>query len=101
MKPAVQKSKSSSNLFACDKCPRKFFKEYRYDAHMRRHNGLKAYQCEHCDKEFQKYYTLKEHMAISHFDQTKGDRPAYICDVDGCGKEYARKVSIDYITHFV
>lgn len=68
---------------------------------MRRHNGLKAYQCEHCDKEFQKYYTLKEHMAISHFDQTKGDRPAYICDVDGCGKEYARKVSIDYITHFV
>lgn len=62
---------------------------------MRRHNGLKAYKCEHCDKEFQKYYSLKEHTAISHFDKTKSDKPAYICDVNGCGKEYARKVIND------
>lgn len=92
-KSTAEKSKPSAYQFACDKCPRKFFKEYRYDAHMRRHNGQKAYQCEHCDKEFQKYSTLREHTAISHFDKTKGDRPAYICDVDGCGKEYARKVN--------
>lgn len=62
---------------------------------MRRHNGLKAYQCEHCDKEFQKYYTLMEHTAVTHSDKAKIDRRVYICDHDGCGKEYARKVSND------
>lgn len=89
----ADKPKSNEPTYACNECDKKFFKEYRYDAHMRRHMGLKAYQCQHCDKECQKMSTLKAHIAAKHYDETKG-QPVYRCDVDGCGKTYSIKVSI-------
>lgn len=91
----MDKSKANEPIYACTKCPRKFFKEYRYEAHMRRHSGLKAYKCEQCDREFQKMGTLKAHVAAKHYDETKG-KPEYICDVDGCGKIYSIKVRTQF-----
>lgn len=58
---------------------------------MRRHMGLKAWACEHCDKAFQKTNTLKAHIEAHHYDESKG-KPEYICDYEGCGKIYNRKV---------
>lgn len=84
--------KSKDPIYACDKCPLKFFREYRYNAHVRRiHMGLKAYKCEHCDAEFQKLGTLKSHTAAKHYDESEG-KPEFICDYEGCGKSYTRKV---------
>lgn len=80
---------------ACDKCPRKFFVQHRYDAHMRRHNGLKGFKCEHCDKAFQKSCTLKAHVEVHHWDESKG-KPEYICGIDDCGKKYSRKVRTSF-----
>lgn len=84
--------------FKCDQCSQRFFKQSRYDAHMRRHMGLKAWECKHfmengelCDKSFQKLSSLKAHIEANHYDESKG-KPEYICDYDGCGKVYDRKV---------
>lgn len=83
--------KNGKPTHACDKCPQTFFKLDRYNAHMRRHMGLKAYKCDKCNKEFQNSYSLKTHMETFHFDESKG-QPKYTCEVDGCDKTYTRKV---------
>lgn len=41
-----EKASSSDSIFACDVCPKKFFKKHRYDAHMRKHSGLKGFLLE-------------------------------------------------------
>lgn len=95
--------KNGKPIHACDKCPQTFFKLDRYNAHMRRHMGLKAYKCDECDKEFQNSYSLQTHKETFHFDESKG-QPKYTCEVDGCGKTYTRKVfewnSIDFLVLF-
>lgn len=60
---------------------------------MRHHLGLKGFLCKHCNKEFKKADTFNVHMEAKHYDASKG-KPEYICDFDGCGKKYARKVWI-------
>lgn len=82
--------------YACDLCPKKFIKKTRYEAHKRKHQGLKQWQCQHCDKGFGKSYTLKVHMAAKHYDEAEG-KPEFICDYDGCGKIYNMKVSRDSV----
>lgn len=77
--------------YACDKCPMRFIKKSLYDAHVRRHMGLKAFKCEHCDEEFQTAFNFKTHMEVNHYDKSNG-KPEYICGVDECGKTYNRKV---------
>lgn len=83
--------KQSDNRYVCDRCPRTFFKKPLYDAHMRRHKGLKAFKCEHCDREFQTSQNFRRHMAAKHYDESEG-RPEFICGFDECGKTYDTKV---------
>lgn len=90
------KSKVNQTIHACDKCPKKFHNQNRYDAHMRRHMGLKAFQCLHCDKECQKLSTLKAHIAAKHYDESQG-QPEYKCDFDDCEKTYSIKVWIEFV----
>lgn len=81
----------NDTIYACEKCPRRFFKEYRYEAHLRHHLGYKGFLCKHCNMEFKKADTFNVHMEAKHYDATQG-KPEYICDFDRCGKKYARKV---------
>lgn len=74
----------------CDICSKKFFKKHRYDAHMRKHLGLKQWKCDHCDRAFEKYTSLTLHITANH---TEGEKPVFACDVDGCDKSYSMKVS--------
>lgn len=96
---AMTSEKCGGYAFACDKCPRKFHKKFLYDAHIRRHMGLKAFQCEHCDKSFVKNSSLKTHMEEDHYDESNG-KPEFICDVEQCGKTYNRKV-IKHLNRFI
>lgn len=76
-------------------CDKKFTKQHRYDAHMRKHQGLKQWVCEEkdCDKAFNKYSSLRTHIAVQHYDESSGMiRPEFVCDVDGCDKTYTQKV---------
>lgn len=98
-KPTVKKSNvrkispsASNEIYKCKECPRKFFKEARYEAHKRKHMGLKQWQCELCEKAFEKSFTLKLHMKSKHFDKSEG-KPEFICGINDCGKTYAVKVS--------
>lgn len=86
---------SNEPIYSCDVCPAKFFKKHRYEAHMRKHQGLKQWKCDHCDKEFEKYSSLKSHITAKH-DESEA-KPAFVCDVEGCGKSYSLKVSIKTI----
>lgn len=87
----TEKAKSTEAFISCELCPKKFFKKHRYEAHKRKHLGLKQWKCEHCENAFEKYTTLKTHMEVKHFDESKG-KPEYICDINGCGKSYSQKV---------
>lgn len=97
-KSAADDEKPSENepLINCDVCSKKFFKKHRYDAHMRKHLGLKQWKCDHCEKAFEKYTSMKSHIAVKHYDEAEG-KPEFICDVDGCGKTYSLKVNSNEI----
>lgn len=106
-KSTVKKANTnaSNEIYKCDECPRKFFKKPRYEAHKRKHMGLKQWQCDLCEKAFEKSFTLQWHIKSKHFDQTEG-KPEFICGINDCGKTYAVKVSeyfcffLDYYTIF-
>lgn len=74
--------------FKCVTCSRQLMDEQHYEAHMRKHLGLKPWQCQQCDQGFTKFLTLKAHIARKHDQSTL---PEYICDK--CGKKYTHKVS--------
>jgi hypothetical protein len=72
----------AKEIFACDKCDKKFFVRRRYvvqnnfcsfpfkkkispnsfDGHMRQHDGLKVAPCQLCDKEFSKWSYHDQHV---------------------------------------
>ncbi|XP_031625593.1 zinc finger protein 845-like [Contarinia nasturtii] len=95
-KKSVKAKKSDSNsnepIYVCGVCSTKFFKKHRYDAHMRKHQGLKQWKCDHCEKEFEKYSSLKSHITSKHVDSEV--KPTFVCDFDGCGKSYSLKESL-------
>lgn len=97
IKPLIQKkapkpSKSSSEVYNCDKCDKRFFKEFRYRAHMRVHEGLKGYECPKCQKTFAKASTLSGHIRDIHEEPGA----TYTCNYPGCEKVYARQQTLKW-----
>lgn len=77
----------------CTMCDKVFFKQHRYDGHVRMHLGLKQFKCDECGKEFCKWSSLRHHKSMQH--TTEGAKRAeFICGVDDCGKAYPLKVRI-------
>ncbi|KAL5281400.1 hypothetical protein ACFFRR_005040 [Megaselia abdita] len=88
MKPKAQKKTKSSSgeVFSCDKCDKRFFKEFRYRAHMRVHEGLKGYECPKCQKTFAKASTQAAHIRDVHEEPGANHQ----CSYPGCDKVYSR-----------
>lgn len=82
---------SNKDKFKCEFCSAIFFRKERYDGHMRRHAGLKAFPCSQCDKSFYNQVSRKQHMLIDH-STDHINIPRFECDY--CGKIFVRKVSV-------
>lgn len=94
--PDKEKATPSALNYSCDLCPMKFFKKERYDAHQRKHQGLKQWQCQHCEKAYEKWFNLKVHIRVKHPEKTD-EKPEFICGINNCGKKYIVKVSRDSV----
>lgn len=81
----------SKTKFKCGFCKAGFSIKEQYNAHLRRHAGLKPYPCNQCDKSFAKPSTLKEHIKIDH---STDDSILPRLECDHCGKIFFRKVSL-------
>lgn len=77
--------------FKCTICAKTFVKQHRYEAHIRVHQGLKAFPCHECDKAFCKLISLKRHKQQQHSSDGMS-KVEFICGVNDCGKSYALKV---------
>lgn len=96
VKPLMQKksvkSKSSGEVYCCDKCEKRFFKEFRYRAHMRVHEGLKGYECPKCQKSFAKASTQAAHIRDVHEEPGA----THECSYPGCDKVYSRQQTLKW-----
>lgn len=77
----------------CTMCDKVFFKQHRYDGHMRMHKGLKQFECDECGKEFCKWNSLKRHKSVRHVGEGE-TKAEFICGVNDCGKIYPLKVCV-------
>ncbi|XP_055528148.1 gastrula zinc finger protein XlCGF46.1-like [Wyeomyia smithii] len=77
-------------LFPCDRCPKKFFLQYRLDAHKRAHDGLKPFECEICKKAFARSNGLKMHRIQKH----SNNRICLPCDFPGCTYKYSTRLGL-------
>ncbi|XP_021707646.1 gastrula zinc finger protein XlCGF57.1 [Aedes aegypti] len=87
-KSASKEKKSKDSKYSkihCDQCPKFFYNEERYQAHMRVHQGLKPATCEQCNREFAKFTYLKVHMEMMHSE----DKQKILCDFPDCGRSFA------------
>ncbi|XP_055531951.1 gastrula zinc finger protein XlCGF46.1-like [Wyeomyia smithii] len=73
----------------CDQCDKFFWKQKRYEGHLRAHEGLKPAVCEICDKSFSKWTYLKQHRQTVHAPVEAKERIP--CEVPGCEKTFAMK----------
>lgn len=89
-KPA--KSKTSGEVYNCDQCDKRFFKEFRYRAHMRVHEGLKGYECPKCQKTFAKASTQAAHIRDVHEEPGA----THQCTYPGCDKVYSRQQTLKW-----
>ena len=78
---------SKSYPLKCKFCQKGFVSSFQYEAHVRKHQGLKPYLCKKCGKEYQSASGIREHM-IQHHGATTNEKK-YVCD---CGLAYAKKV---------
>lgn len=86
-----EQDEDNSAGIKCMVCDKVFFKQHRYDGHVRMHMGLKQFKCDECGKEFCKWNSLKRHKSVRHVveGETKAE---FICGVNDCGKVYPLKV---------
>lgn len=82
----------------CIMCDKVFFKQHRYDGHIRMHKGLKQFKCDECGKEFCKWNSLKRHKSVRHVAEGE-TRAEFICGVNDCGKVYPLKVCLSLCTN--
>ncbi|GBM34284.1 Zinc finger protein 37, partial [Araneus ventricosus] len=57
-------SPTSKMVFECDKCTRKFTKDFLLNAHMQDHDKQNPYKCNQCPMEFQYECRLKNHYVL-------------------------------------
>ncbi|XP_074487045.1 general transcription factor IIIAa [Sebastes fasciatus] len=62
-------------------CPAAYNKQWKLDAHLCKHTGVKPFSCD-CGKSFCSRYHLTRHQ-LSH----SGDKP-FLCSVDGCTEAF-------------
>lgn len=96
IKPLVQKksvkSKTPGEVYNCEQCDKRFFKEFRYRAHMRVHEGLKGYECPKCQKTFAKASTQAAHIRDVHEEPGA----THQCSYPGCDKVYSRQQTLKW-----
>lgn len=91
-KPRIKKERKPKkpSKFKCDECPKSFYIEFRYKAHMREHMGLVPFECPHCDSGFSTYDSYKAHIKELH----ENVGVVYKCTEPGCSKTYTRHFSL-------
>lgn len=91
-KPRIRKEKKPKkpSKYKCDECPKTFYIEFRYKAHMREHMGLVPFECPHCDSGFSTYDSYKAHIKELH----ENVGIVYKCTEPGCTKTYTRHFSL-------
>lgn len=95
IKPTQKKAvrnKSSGEVYNCEKCDKRFFKEFRFRAHMRVHEGLKGYECPMCQKTFAKASTQAAHIRDVHEEPGA----THQCPYPGCDKVYSRQQTLKW-----
>ena len=81
-RPLCAKGESGKE-WACDYCPKSFYKKEAFDTHIRRHKGEKPFKCDLCQKSFAEAWALTKHKRThtggrqqDHpFDVLEGDKP--------------------------
>ncbi|XP_034671681.1 transcription factor grauzone [Drosophila subobscura] len=74
--------------FACDKCSKRFSKQFLLTIHARVHQQERTEKCKHCDRSFRTAVDLRLHMRRTH-DPTF---VPFICD--SCGSKFKTKQNL-------
>ncbi|KAK0556668.1 hypothetical protein OC846_000987 [Tilletia horrida] len=75
--------------YACDQCDKTFIQRSALTVHKRVHTGERPHLCDVCQRAFADSSSLARHRRVH-----SGRRP-YKCLVDGCGKSFCRKVTLN------
>lgn len=76
---------SEDEIFACQKCDKKFTTKFSLNRHQFIHSQVKRFTCKFCPKKFALKQYLKEHECIH-----TNSRP-YVCGVNGCQMRFRQR----------